>query len=98
MLDANTSGDFKNRDRIADELGNTDQKIKMVQQQMEKLKGAAGTADVAGKLSQMAQVGMYLSKSDMGGLNDPKVRMQQESNDILRKIESNTSPNNGGLE
>lgn len=96
MRKANDSGDFDKRDRIAADYDQTERKIDMVQKQIENLK-QTNIWEGAGQMSEMAKVGMYVSKSDQG-LNDPKLQAQKEGNELLRQIRENTANQIGGLE
>lgn len=96
MRKANDSGDFDKRDRIAADYDQTSRKIDMVERQIENLK-QTNIWEGAGQMSEMAKVGMYVSKSDQG-LNDPKLQAQKEGNELLRQIRENTANQIGGLE
>ena len=96
MRKANDAGDFDKRDRIAADYDQTERKIDMVQKQIENLK-QTNIWEGAGQMSEMAKVGMYVSKSDQG-LNDPKLQAQKEGNELLRQIRENTANQIGGLE
>lgn len=96
MRKANDSGDFDKRDRIAADYDQTSRKIDMVEKQIENLK-QTNIWEGAGQMSEMAKVGMYVSKSDQG-LNDPKLQAQKEGNELLRQIRENTANQIGGLE
>lgn len=96
MRKANDAGDFDKRDRIAADYDQTSRKIDMVERQIENLK-QTNIWEGAGQMSEMAKVGMYVSKSDQG-LNDPKLQAQKEGNELLRQIRENTSNQIGGLE
>ena len=98
VLQANESGDFKTRDEINSNLQDTEAKMKMVQAQIDKLQANSGNIwEGAGQMSEMAKVGMYVSRSDTG-LNDPKLQAQREGNELLRQIKDNTANQVGGLE
>ena len=98
VLQANESGDFKTRDKINSNLQDTEDKMKMVQAQIDKLQANSGNIwEGAGQMSEMAKVGMYVSNSDQG-LNDPKLQAQREGNELLRQIKDNTANQVGGLE
>ena len=96
MRKANDAGDFDKRDKIAADYDQTARKIDMVEKQIENLK-QTNIWEGAGQMSEMAKVGMYVSKSDQG-LNDPKLQAQKEGNELLRQIRENTSNQIGGLE
>ena len=93
---ANDSGDFVKRDRIASDYDQTERKIDMLERQIENLK-QTNIWEGAGQMSEMARVGMYVSRSDQG-LNDPKLQAQREGNELLRQIKDNTANQVGGLE
>lgn len=98
VLQANESGDFKTRDEINSNLQDTESKMKMVQAQIDKLQANSGNIwEGAGQMSEMARVGMYVSRTDQG-LNDPKLQAQREGNELLRQIKDNTANQVGGLE
>lgn len=96
MRQANDAGDFDKRDRIAADYDQTSRKIDMVEKQIENLK-QANIWEGAGQMSEMAKVGMYVSRSDQG-MNDPKLQAQKEGNELLRQIKENTANQAGGLE
>lgn len=98
VLQANESGDFKTRDEINADLQDTEARMKMVQAQIDKLQSNSGNIwEGAGQMSEMAKVGMYVSRSDQG-MNDPKLQAQKEGNELLRQIKDNTANQDGGLE
>lgn len=96
MRKANAAGDFDKRDRIASDYDQTTRKIDMLERQIENL-NQTNIWEGAGQMSEMAKVGMYVSKSDTG-LNDPKLQAQKEGNELLRQIKDNTANQVGGLE
>ena len=96
MRKANDAGDFDKRDRIASDYDQTTRKIDMLERQIENL-NQTNIWEGAGQMSEMAKVGMYVSKSDTG-LNDPKLQAQKEGNELLRQIKDNTANQVGGLE
>lgn len=96
MRKANDAGDFDKRDRIASDYDQTERKIDMLERQIENLK-QSNIWEGAGQMSEMAKVGMYVSRSD-AGLNDPKLQAQKEGNELLRQIKDNTANQVGGLE
>ena len=93
---ANDAGDFAKRDRISADYDQTTRKIDMLERQIENLK-QSNIWEGAGQMSEMAKVGMYVSRSDTG-LNDPKLQAQREGNELLRQIKDNTANQVGGLE
>ena len=93
---ANDAGDFAKRDRIASDYDQTTRKIDMLEMQIENLK-QSNIWEGAGQMSEMAKVGMYVSRTDQG-LNDPKLQAQREGNELLRQIKDNTANQVGGLE
>ena len=93
---ANDAGDFAKRDRIASDYDQTTRKIDMLEMQIENLK-LSNIWEGAGQMSEMAKVGMYVSRTDQG-LNDPKLQAQREGNELLRQIKDNTANQVGGLE
>ena len=93
---ANDAGDFAKRDRIASDYDQTTRKIDMLERQIENLK-QSNIWEGAGQMSEMAKVGMYVSRTDQG-LNDPKLQAQREGNELLRQIKDNTANQVGGLE
>ena len=96
MRKANAAGDFDKRDRIASDYDQTTRKIDMLERQIENL-NQTNIWEGAGQMSEMAKVGMYVSRSDTG-LNDPKLQAQKEGNELLRQIKDNTANQVGGLE
>lgn len=96
MRKANDAGDFDKRDRIASDYDQTERKIDMLERQIENLK-QTNIWEGAGQMSEMARVGMYVSRTDQG-LNDPKLQAQREGNELLRQIKDNTANQVGGLE
>ena len=96
MRKANDAGDFDKRDRIVSDYDQTERKIDMLERQIENLK-QTNIWEGAGQMSEMAKVGMYVSRSDQG-LNDPKLQAQREGNELLRQIKDNTANQVGGLE
>ena len=96
MRQANDAGDFDKRDRIASDYDQTTRKIDMLERQIENLK-QSNIWEGAGQMSEMAKVGMYVSRTDQG-LNDPKLQAQREGNELLRQIKDNTANQVGGLE
>ena len=96
MRQANDAGDFDKRDRIASDYDQTTRKIDMLERQIENLK-QTNIWEGAGQMSEMARVGMYVSRTDQG-LNDPKLQAQREGNELLRQIKDNTANQVGGLE
>lgn len=93
---ANVAGDFETRDRLTDEFGETEQKMRMLKSRIDELK-FADLWTGAGQMSEMAKVGMYVSQSDQG-MNDPKLLAQKEGNELLKQIKDNTANQNNGLE
>ena len=93
---ANDAGDFAKRDRISADYDQTTRKIDMLERQIENLK-QSNIWEGAGQMSEMAKVGMYVSRTDQG-LNDPKLQAQREGNELLRQIKDNTANQVGGLE
>lgn len=96
MRKANDAGDFDKRDRIASDYDQTTRKIDMLERQIENL-NQTNIWEGAGQMSEMARVGMYVSRTDQG-LNDPKLQAQREGNELLRQIKDNTANQVGGLE
>ena len=96
MRKANDAGDFVQRDSIASDYDQTERKIDMLERQIENL-NQTNIWEGAGQMSEMARVGMYVSRSDQG-LNDPKLQAQREGNELLRQIKDNTANQVGGLE
>ena len=96
MRKANDAGDFVKRDSIASDYDQTERKIDMLERQIENL-NQTNIWEGAGQMSEMARVGMYVSRSDQG-LNDPKLQAQREGNELLRQIKDNTANQVGGLE
>lgn len=96
MRKANDAGDFDKRDRIASDYDQTTRKIDMLERQIENLK-QTNIWEGAGQMSELAKVGMYVSRTDQG-LNDPKLQAQREGNELLRQIKDNTANQVGGLE
>lgn len=91
---ANAAGDFTARDQAMKNAEDAAGKIAALENRLNQRDMESGFYN---KLSQMAQVGMYLSKSDQG-LNDPKLMAARESNELLRQIKDNTAQQAGGLE
>lgn len=77
-----------------DELANTEAKMKAVQAKIDEMGKMNDALLGAGKVSEMAKVGMYVSGADQG-LSDPKVRLQEEGNRLLKEISNNTKESNG---
>lgn len=93
---SNEAGDFETRDKLVGDLSETEAKMKMLKDSIDKIKSADLWAG-AGQMSEMAKVGMYMSKADQG-MNDPKLQAQKEGNELLKQIKENTANQNYGLE